>query len=313
MAEGAGWIVVAGLTKRFGAVTAVAGLSFTAGPGMVTGFLGPNGAGKTTTLRMLLGLITPARGTATIGGCQYRDLPGPGRVVGAVLEATGFHPGRSGLDHLMVYCTACGYPPARAGEVLDLVGLAAAGRRKVRGYSLGMRQRLALATALLGDPGVLVLDEPANGLDPEGIAWLRGLLRGYADEGRTVLVSSHALAEMEQLADRVVIISAGRLAAEGTPTGLAGGAAAVLVRTPHASQLAMAVAAAGGRAERAGPGSLRVTGLTAAEISRIAAAHRIDLHELTAGGGLEQVYLALTAAPGREPARQPPSGEAGRP
>lgn len=212
----AGWIVAAGLTKRFGEVTAVDKLSFTAGPGMVTGFLGPNGAGKTTTLRMLLGLAAPDSGTATISGRRFRELRDPGRTAGAVLEATGFHPGRSGLDHLLVYCTACGYPADRAGEVLDLVGLGGAGRRKVRGYSLGMRQRLALATALLGDPAVLVLDEPSNGLDPEGIAWLRGLLRGHADSGRTVLFSSHALAEVEKLADRAVIVSAGRVAAEGT-------------------------------------------------------------------------------------------------
>ena len=313
MKEGAGWIVVAGLTKRFGGVTAVDELSFTGAPGMVTGFLGPNGAGKTTTLRMLLGLVTPDAGTAAIGGRRYRDLPEPGRQVGAVLEAAAFHPGRNGRDHLLVYCTACGYPLARAAQVLEQVGLAGAGRRNVRGYSLGMRQRLALATALLGDPAVLVLDEPANGLDPEGIAWLRELLRGYAGEGRTVLFSSHALAEVEQLADRVVIVTAGRLASEGALAELAGGAAAVSVRTAHASQLATAVATAGGRAERTGPGSLRVTGLPAAEISRIARAHRIDLHELTAGhGGLEQAYLALTAATDREPTAQSPSGRAGR-
>ena len=308
--EDAGWITASGLTKRFGAVSAVDDLSFAAGPGMVTGFLGPNGAGKSTTLRMLLGLVAPDCGTARIGGRGYQELPEPGRLVGAVLEAAGFHPGRSGRDHLRVYCTACGYPPGRAGEVLELAGLAGAGARRVGGYSLGMRQRLALATALLGDPAVLVLDEPANGLDPEGIAWLRGLLAGYARSGRTVLFSSHALPEVEQLADRVVIVSAGRLAAQGTLAELAADGAAVSVRTPQAGQLITSLARAGGCAERTGPDGLRVTGLSAAEISRIARTQRIDLHELAAGrSGLEQVFLRLTAGPGREPAAEHQEGE----
>src|SRR6266851_700514 len=222
MREDAGQIVVSGLTKRFGGVTAVDDLSFIAAPGSVTGFLGPNGAGKTTTLRMLAGLVTPDAGTATISGHRYAALASPGRQAGVVLEAAGFHPARTGRDHLRVYCTACGYPPGRADEVLELTGLAAAGRRKVRGYSLGMRQRLALATALLGDPAVLILDEPANGLDPEGIAWLRGLLRAAARVGRTVLYSSHALPEVEQLADQVVIISRGKLVRQGTLAELTG-------------------------------------------------------------------------------------------
>ena len=303
MPEEAGWIVASALTKRFGAVTAVDGLSFSAGPGSVTGFLGPNGAGKTTTLRMLLGLVAPDAGTATVGGRSYRDLPEPGREIGAVLEASGFHPGRSGQDHLRVYCTACGYPPGRADETLELVGLAEAGRRKVRGYSLGMCQRLALATALLGDPRALVLDEPANGLDPEGIAWLRGMLRDYARDGRTVLFSSHALTEVEQLADQVVIISAGRLVGQGTLAELAGDAAAVTVRSPHTDQLITALVTAGGSPERTGPDSLRITGLTAAEIGRLARLHGIDLHELTADHGhLEQAFLKLTAGLGRDPA-----------
>jgi ABC-2 type transport system ATP-binding protein len=237
MSEEVGRIVVSGLTKRFGHVIAVQDLSFTAEPGCVTGFLGPNGAGKTTTLRMLVGLAAPDAGTATIGGHTYTAAPEPGRGAGVVLEAAGFHPGRSGRDHLRVYCTACGYPLSRADEVLELTGLTGAAQRRVRGYSLGMRQRLALATALLGDPGVLILDEPANGLDPEGIAWLRKLLQDYARQGRTVLFSSHTLPEVEQLAEQVVIISRGRLV-------------------------------------RSGP-----------------------LAELTAGqGGLEQVFLSLTAA-----------------
>lgn len=203
-------IEVSGLTKHYGHVAAVDQLSFTVERGVVTGFLGPNGAGKTTTLRMLLGLVVPDSGVATIGGRSYAALPTPSDRVGAVLDAAGFHPARSGRNHLRIYCTVNGYPASRADEVLELVGLTDAGGRRVRGYSLGMRQRLALATALLGDPEVLVLDEPANGLDPEGIVWLRRLLRELADAGRTVLVSSHQLSEVEQLADDVVIINKGR-------------------------------------------------------------------------------------------------------
>jgi ABC-2 type transport system ATP-binding protein len=215
--------VASGLTKRYARVAAVDDLSFTAAPGSVTAFLGPNGAGKTTTLRMLTGLVAPDAGTATISGRGYAEWPRPGREAGVVLEAAGFHPGRTGRNHLQVYCVAGGYPLRRADEVLALTGLATAGRRRVRGYSLGMRQRLALATALLGDPAALILDEPANGLDPEGIVWLRGLLRGYARSGRTVLYSSHALPEVELLADHVVIISGGRLVHHGTLAELTAG------------------------------------------------------------------------------------------
>jgi ABC-2 type transport system ATP-binding protein len=219
----AGLIVVKDLTKSFGSVRAVDDLSFTVEPGTVTGFLGPNGAGKTTTLRMLLGLVRPDAGTATIGGRPYRELPAPAGVVGAALEATGFHPARSGRNHLRVYCTVNGYSDRRADDALETVGLAGAASRPVRGYSLGMRQRLALATALLGDPHVLILDEPANGLDPAGIAWMRGLLRDRADRGQTVLVSSHLLSEVQQLVDRVVIMSNGRLAGQGSLDDLARG------------------------------------------------------------------------------------------
>jgi ABC-2 type transport system ATP-binding protein len=211
-----GDIVVTGLTKTFGDVHAVDDLSFTVEPGTITGFLGPNGAGKTTTLRMMLGLVTPDAGSAMINGQPYSALRRPNDTVGAVLDATGFHPARSGRDHLRVGCVTNGYPVGRADEVLELVGLAEAGRRRVRGYSLGMRQRLALASAMLGDPAVLILDEPANGLDPRGMAWLRQFLRSLADEGRTVLVSSHVLFELEQLVDNVVVISAGRLVRQGT-------------------------------------------------------------------------------------------------
>jgi ABC-2 type transport system ATP-binding protein len=218
-----GRIAVSGLTKSFGPVKAVEDLSFEVDPGTVTGFLGPNGAGKTTTLQMLLGLVRPDSGTATIDGRRYTDLPSPARTVGAALDATGFHPARSGRDHVRVYCTVNGLARSRADEVLDLVGLTDAAKRPVKGYSLGMRQRLALATALLGDPAVLVLDEPANGLDPEGIVWLRGLLRDLADRGRTVLVSSHLLWEIQQVVDQVVIVRAGRLVHQGDLADLAAG------------------------------------------------------------------------------------------
>jgi ABC-2 type transport system ATP-binding protein len=304
-----GRILVSRLTKIYGAVTAVKELSFTVEPGSVTGFLGPNGAGKTTTLRMLLGLIRSDSGRATIGGRRYAALPAPASEVGAVLEASGFHPARSGRNHLRVYCTVNGYPHRRADEVLELVGLAAAGGRAVRGYSLGMRQRLALATALLGDPRVLVLDEPANGLDPEGIAWLRRLLRQLAERGRTVLVSSHVLSEMQQLVDHVVIINQGRLVRQGPLAELSEGRAQVLsVRTPQADELVAALtrAAANGtpQIERTGPDSLRVTGMQPATLGHLALSERIELHELApARSDLEQVFFALTAqAAGEEPA-----------
>ena len=214
------------LTKRYGNVTAVDGLSFEVGPGRVTGFLGPNGAGKTTTLRMLLGLAAPTSGTATINGVRYRDLPDPARTVGAALENDCFHPGRSALEHLRIMATAAGISRRRPAEVLDLVRLTEAGHRRVGGFSLGMRQRLALATTLLGDPGVLILDEPLNGLDPDGIRWMRDLLHQLAGEGRTVLVSSHLLAEAAQTVQDVVVISRGRLAAEGPVAELAAAARA---------------------------------------------------------------------------------------
>jgi ABC-2 type transport system ATP-binding protein len=208
-------IEVRGLTKTFGAVTAVRDMSFTAPAGQVTGFLGPNGSGKTTTLRAALGLIRPTAGEALIGGIPYRHLAQPRRRVGALLEASGFHPGRRARNHLAVLAASCGVPGRRVDEVLDLVDLASAADRRVREFSLGMRQRLGLAAALLGDPQVLLLDEPANGLDPAGIAWLRGLLRGLAGEGRTVVVASHVLSEVAQTADHVVIVNRGELRFSG--------------------------------------------------------------------------------------------------
>jgi ABC-2 type transport system ATP-binding protein len=206
-------VAVDSLTKRFGDVTAVDGLTFSLEPGTVTGFVGPNGAGKTTTLRLLLGLVEPTAGEALVGGRTYRELEDPVRTVGAVLESSDFHPGRSGRDHLRVLAAAASIPDARVDEVLALVGLDAAAGRRVNGYSLGMRQRLGLAAALLGDPSLLVLDEPANGLDPAGVRWLRTLLRGFAERGGTVLVSSHVLAEVAQTVDQVVIIEGGQLVA----------------------------------------------------------------------------------------------------
>jgi len=295
-------VEVRGLSKSFGAVRAVSDLGFTVEPGSVTGFLGPNGAGKTTTLRMVLGLERPDAGTATFNGAPYASLPEPARTVGAVLE-TAFHPARSGRNHLRVYCRAAGLPLSRADEVLTEVGLAEAGRRRAGGYSLGMRQRLALATALLGDPPVLVLDEPANGLDPEGIQWLRGFLRHLAHEqGRTVLVSSHLLAEVEQTVDRVVIVGAGRLVREASIQQLrsgADGAGTVLVRSPDADRLADVLRAGGSTVTREDDGALAVAGSTPADVGRRAFAAGIELHELRSHtSGLEEIYFELTA--GRE-------------
>ena len=292
-------VEVRSLTKSFGAVRAVDDLSFTVEPGSITGFLGPNGAGKTTTLRMALGLERPDAGTATFDGVAYADLRAPVRTVGAVLE-TAFHPARSGRNHLRVYCRAAGLPVSRADEVLAQVGLADAGRRRAGGYSLGMRQRLALATALLGDPAVLVLDEPANGLDPEGIHWLRGFLRHLAHaEGRTVLVSSHLLSEMEQTADRVVIVGAGRLVREGALTELRSGAlgnGSVLVRSPEAGRLAEVLGSAGLAVSPADDGRVTVAATTPATVGTHAFQAGIELHELRAEtSGLEELYFRLTA------------------
>jgi ABC-2 type transport system ATP-binding protein len=214
------FVEVRGLRKRFGPVTAVHDLSFDVRPGMVTGFLGPNGAGKTTTLRMLLGLVRPDAGTATIDGKPYAELAAPARHVGAVFEASSFHPGRTARNHLRIQAMATHVDPGRVDDVLDLVQLTGAERRRVGQFSLGMKQRLGLATALLADPDVLILDEPANGLDPEGVRWLRDLLRGFAAEGGTVLVSSHLLAEVENTVDSVVIIDRGRLVAQASLSDL---------------------------------------------------------------------------------------------
>ena len=283
-----------GVSKHFGSVQAVNDLSFTVEPGRVTGFLGPNGAGKTTSLRMLLGLVRPTSGSATFGGTAYRDLDRPLATVGAALEAASFHPGRSARNHLRVYAQAAGLPVARIDRTLELVGLAEYADRRVGGYSLGMRQRLGLANALLGDPGVLVLDEPVNGLDPEGIRWIRGFLREMAAEGRTVLVSSHLLSEVQQSVDDVVIIAKGRLVHRGTLASLG---AESMVRTtvdsPDRATLREALAATALTFEET-PGGLVVTDADAAEVGRVAHLAHVQLSELhTQETGLEDRFLAL--------------------
>jgi ABC-2 type transport system ATP-binding protein len=274
-------IEVRGLSKTFGDTVAVDGLSFTAEPGRLTCFLGPNGAGKTTTLRMVLGLVEPTAGAATIAGRRNAELARPTDTVGAALEAASFHPARSGRNHLRVYCAVNGYPDARADEVLELVELTGAARRPVRGYSLGMRQRLGLAAALLGDPPVLVLDEPSNGLDPSGIAWLRGFLRHLAGDGRTVLVSSHALSEVQQIADHVVIISRGRLVRAGRLDALSDGQGRpVLVRSPDAQRLATALSGTATVLAWVDADTMSVTGLTSQAIGRLAFEQHVVLHAL---------------------------------
>jgi ABC-2 type transport system ATP-binding protein len=287
------------LTKRYGTNLAVDGLSFRAEPGRVLGFLGPNGAGKTTTLRMLLGLTLPTSGATAVDSVPYRTLRDPIRVVGAVLEGPQFHPGRTGRNHLRVLATAAGLPDARVTEVLRLVELDGAGGKRVKTYSLGMRQRLSLAGALLGDPRALVLDEPANGLDPQGIRWLRDFLRRQAAEGRTVLVSSHVLAEMAQTVDEVVVISHGRLMAQGSLEELTAGAEApVWVRSPEPERLQVALAAQNGVTAEAGetPGGwLAVRGASLETVGTTAAENGVAVFELyRPRQSLESVFLELT-------------------
>jgi ABC-2 type transport system ATP-binding protein len=293
-----GQIVVSGLTKHYKRVRAVEHLSFTVEPGRVTGFLGPNGAGKTTTLRMILNLVRPTAGTATIGGKRYADLRNPIRHVGAVLEASSAHRGRTGRNHLRIICMSAGIPLTRADEVLEIVGLTPAAKRKFKGYSLGMRQRLGIAAALIGDPHVLILDEPANGLDPEGIRWMRGLLKSLADAGRTILVSSHLLSEMEILADEVVIIAAGQLVRQGTVTDVVDSmahAGRVRVRTPQAEELTKALSVDGTTVTVNGDGALLVTGMDAPTVGGAAFRAGVELHELVAERpDLEEVFLELT-------------------
>jgi ABC-2 type transport system ATP-binding protein len=292
----AGRIVVDQLTKVFGGkVRAVDRLSFTVEPGSVTGFLGPNGAGKTTTLRMVLGLVHPTSGTATISGMPYKSLHNPISHVGAALESSSFHPARSARNHLRIQCIAAGLPLARADEVLEMVGLGPAAKRKVRGYSLGMRQRLGLAAALLGDPRVLVLDEPANGLDPDGIRWLRGFFKHLATEGRSVLVSSHQLNEVQEIADRVVILNRGQLVRSGSISELLAGTDTVVVRGPNLGPLDAALRAQGFSPMQAGPAEMRVQGIELARVGNIAFTTGVELHELSKQGlDLEDLFFQLT-------------------
>jgi ABC-2 type transport system ATP-binding protein len=288
-------IVTRGLTKRFGAITAVDDLHLEVRPGHVTGFLGPNGAGKSTTLRMILGLVRPTSGTASVLGMPYASLDHPARAVGAVLETQSFHPGRTGRNHLRVLAAAGGTADRRVDEVLHEVGLDDAGRRPAGKYSLGMRQRLGLAGALLGEPRVLVLDEPANGLDPQGIRWLRDFLRAFAGRGNAVLVSSHLLAEMSQMADEVIVIHRGRLVRHAAVHELTAGSATLHVRTARDDDLARDLGAAGGSATARPEGGLAVTGLTAERVGAIAFDAGIAVFELRGEeASLEDVFLQMT-------------------
>jgi ABC-2 type transport system ATP-binding protein len=287
-----------GLTKRYGSTVAVDNLTFTVEPGRVTGFLGPNGAGKTTTMRMVLGLDLPTSGTVTVGGRRYADLPAPLHTVGALLDARALHPGRTGYHHLLALARSNRIPRGRVDEVLDRVGLSSAGRRRTRAYSLGMSQRLGVAAALLGDPPVLMFDEPVNGLDPEGIRWIRDLMRGYAAEGRTVLVSSHLMSEMALTADHLVVIGRGRLIADAPLDDVLRRNARheTLVRTDEPDRLCGLLTGAGGHVVSRAGDELVVSTMDGAAIGRVAAAHGIALSELTPRrDSLEEVFMDLTA------------------
>jgi ABC-2 type transport system ATP-binding protein len=291
-------ITVHELTKRFGSTAAVDGLSFSAPPGQVTGFLGPNGAGKSTVLRVILGLDAPNRGQALVAGRRYAALHEPLRQVGALLDAGAVHPGRSALGHLRCIAATCRIGDRRVAAMLEQVGLAGVARRRVGGFSLGMRQRLGIAAALLGDPAVLIFDEPVNGLDPDGVRWVRQLMRTLAGEGRTVLVSSHLIAEMELTADRLVIIGRGKLIAETSLSDLAARyARGVRVRTSRRAELTRALVSAGATVTPEPDGALTVSGPDAAAIAELAAAGGIPLHELVARRAtLEEAYTQLTAS-----------------
>jgi ABC-2 type transport system ATP-binding protein len=305
-------IEVQGLTKRYGAKTAVDNLTFSIESGQVTGFLGPNGAGKTTTMRCILGLDYPTEGTITVDGKSYHDMAYPMREVGALLEAKAVHGGRSAYNHLLCLAQTNSLPKRRVGEVLELVGLSDVAKKRSKGFSLGMSQRLGIAATLLGDPKVLMFDEPVNGLDPEGILWIRNLMKALAAEGRTVFVSSHLMSEMENTADHLIVIGRGKLIAATSMKGFVAQAsgASVRVRTPSADQLVRAVAAKGATTSTDDDGAIEVRGMSIEQIGDLAFSEGIRLHELTmVRASLEEAFMELTAdsveyhadAPGQQP------------
>jgi ABC-2 type transport system ATP-binding protein len=291
-------ITARALTKRYGDTTAVDAIDFTVEPGTVTGFLGPNGAGKSTTMRMAMGLDHPTSGAITINGRSYRDLPAPLHEVGALLEARAIHGGRTAYNHLLWLAKSNGIPARRVDEVLDLVGLTEVAHKRSKGFSLGMGQRLGIAAALLGDPGVLLLDEPVNGLDPEGILWIRTLIRRLAAEGRTVFVSSHLMSEMALTAEHLIVIGRGQILADTDMSNFIArnSASHVRVRSPHATDLAGRLAGRGWDVDRAEDGALLVTGATAEQVGDVAGAEGLYVHELSSvHASLEEAFMRLTA------------------
>jgi len=288
-----------GLTKRYGSTVAVDNLSFSVAPGKITGFLGPNGAGKTTTMRLILGLDEPTSGTVTVDGRPFRQVAQPMREIGALLDAKALHGGRSAYNHLLCLAQSNNLPAGRVGEVLALVGLTDVAGKRAKGFSLGMGQRLGIAAALLGDPKILMFDEPVNGLDPEGILWIRNLMKALAAEGRTVFVSSHLMSEMENTADHLLVIGRGKLIADCTVDEFitANSQLQVRVKTPQPDQLAKLVAAAGGTVRENGDGAMVVSGLEASRIGDLAYDNSVRLHELApAQASLEQAFMELTAS-----------------
>jgi ABC-2 type transport system ATP-binding protein len=305
-------ICAVGLVKRYGSTTAVDGLTFDVQPGRVTGFLGPNGAGKSTTMRLIVGLDAPSSGLVTVNGRAYRELRRPLFEVGAMLEAASVHPGRSAHAHLLALAQSNGIGKHRVAQVLDLVGLDGVASKRAGGFSLGMTQRLGIAAALLGDPGVLLLDEPVNGLDPDGVAWIRALLRSLAAQGRTVFVSSHLMSEMAATADHLIVIGRGRLIADTSVAEFVRSSAAgfVLVRSPDHERLGRVLLEAGGTVQPGGQATLLVTGMTTDEVGELAGRHGLVLHELTArDASLEDAFLHSTRD---AVVYQPHTGNAGK-